>query len=70
MYVLIGEQEGDYGDFYQRNKEVLAASDNEHNLWEWKEAYTEAQQESDFGHVFIEFYVEEIPHLGKGEKIK
>lgn len=58
IFVLIGEMEGDYDDFYQRPREVLLASYSKEILENKKEEEQEAAKKR--GYEFIEFCIEEI----------
>lgn len=61
MYVLIGEFEGDYGDFYQRYREAIATSDNKKALEDYKQEYIEEMKDETFK--YIDFDIEEVPSV-------
>lgn len=54
MFVLIGEYEGDYGDFYERPVETIACSQLEEKLKRYWELLDDKQD-------YIDFRIEEIP---------
>lgn len=55
MYVLVGEGEGDYNDFYERPTEVVAASRDRAALEAYRDGLTD--------HGFIDFYIDEVPEV-------
>lgn len=68
MFVLVGEHPGDYGDFYQRERVVLCYAEDKESLGDIWERFDETTFEGERawlidGEVFIDFLIEELPHL-------
>lgn len=57
MFVLIGELKGDYDDFYQRYRDVLAVSTDKQALEEFRDS---SDQEG-----YVEYAIEEVPVISK-----
>jgi len=55
MYVLVGEQEGDYGDYYERYRETVAAAYDPELLENYKRHIPPDE------HDFVAFCIEEVP---------
>ena len=68
MFVLIGEQKGDYDDYYQRYREAVAVSSSKKLLEEYQarlESGT-APRAEDNEHEYVEFAIEEVPQIETG----
>jgi len=58
MFILIGEFEGDYDDFYERPVETIACSNSEKELEEYWESIKDECN-------YIDFRIEEAPLIGE-----
>ncbi len=56
MFILIGEFEGDYGDFYQRPVEAIACSDSEDKLKTYWKLIKDNSE-------YVDFRIEEVLNL-------
>ena len=61
MIVLIGEHEGDYGDKYQRYREVLAVAEDHPTLRKWLDEYVEEYPD----HPYVAFEFEKVTFVPK-----
>lgn len=57
VFVLIGEHEGDYGDFYQRHREAVAVSHSAETLATYRDELVGEEGRP----LFFEYEIEEVP---------
>lgn len=68
MFVLIGEQKGDYDDYYQRYREAVAVSSSKKLLEEYQTKLESriAPRAEDNEHEYVEFSIEEVVQIESG----